>query len=78
MSRREPLPWSIWVLALDVIGAMLVAFGIIGLVGGVVPDWVEPGRVRALSIASIVIGALLTLPFVVTVVRQAMGSRKPR
>jgi len=76
MTDRQSLPWPIWVLALDVIGALLVAVGIIGLVEGVLPDSIDAERVRPLAIASIVIGALLMLPFVVTVIRQATGARK--
>ena len=78
MTRRDPLPWPPWVLALDVLGAVLIAFGIIGLVGGVVPESIDAGLVRALSITAIVVGALLTLPFIVTVVRQAASGKGKR
>ena len=71
MTKRKPLPWPPWVLALDVFGTLLLAAGLFGLFGGIEPEGLEGSAVKAISITLIVVGALLTLPFLVAVIRGA-------
>ena len=75
MTNRKPLPWPPWVLALDVFGTLLIAAGLFGLFGGIEPEGLDGGDVKAISISLIVVGALLTLPLVVAVIRSA-GQRR--
>jgi hypothetical protein len=69
LTNRRPLPWPPWVLALDVFGTLLVAAGLFGVFGGIEPEGLDGSDVKALSITLIVVGALLTLPFVVAIIR---------
>ena len=59
----------IWLIALDALGTLLLAFGIMGLVG---VDLGLPGITEAAP-GLVVVGALLLVPMVVWVFRQARG-----
>ena len=72
MGKRS-LPFPLWMLALDVIGTLLVGFGIFGLSGGFMADAASLTDMQAISIAVIVFGVLLMLPLVITVVRKGTG-----
>jgi hypothetical protein len=65
MERKPAIPWVL--LALDLLGTLLVAFGILGLTG------VDFGRPVLATVAPgfVVLGAMLFLPFVAWIVRQA-------
>lgn len=76
MTNRGPLPWPLWMLALDVVGSFILVVGLLGLFGVVVPDSMDSQFIQATSISFVVIGTLLMLPFLVTVIRQALGANK--
>ena len=76
MTDKRSLPFPIWMIALDVIGTLLVVYGILGLTG-VFSDAVSPGELQAISIAAIVFGVLLMLPLIVTVIRNATSGGRP-
>jgi len=76
MTDRGPLQWPLWMLALDVVGSFILVLGLLGLFGVVAPDSMESKFIQATSISFVVIGALLMLPFLVTVIRQVLGANK--
>ena len=76
MTDRGPLQWPLWMLALDVAGSFILVLGLLGLFGVVAPDSMESKFIQATSISFVVIGALLMLPFLVTVIRQVLGANK--
>ncbi|MDH3987707.1 MAG: hypothetical protein OEV34_01165 [Gammaproteobacteria bacterium] len=76
MTDRGPLPWPLWMLALDVVGSFILILGLLGLFGLVVPDSIDSQFIQAASISFVVIGTLLMLPFLVTVIRQVLGADK--
>ncbi len=71
MAGQQKIRLPVWAIVLDVIGALLLALGIFGLVGGQtlpLPAFLD---VRALSIVIIFAGVLLMLPMIVIIIRQA-------
>ena len=76
MTNRGPLPWPIWMLALDVVGSFILVLGLLGLFGVVAPDSMGSQSIQATSILFVVMGTLLMLPFLVTVIRQVLGANK--
>ena len=76
MTDRGPLPWPLWMLALDVVGSFILILGLLGLFGVGVPDSIDSQFIQAASISFVVIGTLLMLPFLVTVIRQVLGADK--
>lgn len=76
MTDRGPLPWPLWMLALDVVGSFILVLGLLGLFGVVAPDSIGSQFIQATSISFVVIGTLLMLPFLVTVIRQLLGASK--
>ena len=74
-NRRLEIP--AWSIALDVVGALLLALGIFGLIHG---DTLMPGsgHIRACAVVAIAAGALLMMPMIIIVVRQAMAWQRPR
>ena len=76
MTNRGPLPWPLWMFALDLVGSFILVLGLLGLFGLVVPDSIDSQFIQATSISFVVIGTLLMLPFLVTVIRQVLGADK--
>ena len=67
MNERPSLPWPLWMIALDIVGTLLLAFGLYGLLGGVGSE-----AFKGLAIASIIVGVMLMLPFFIAIVRTAI------
>ena len=67
MNERPSLPWPLWMLALDVVGTLLLAFGLFGLFGTSGADAFD-----GLAIAAAIVGVVLMLPFLVTTVRMVI------
>lgn len=68
MTGKKDLPWPFWALALDIVGTLLLALGLYGHFGA-------NEAIKAVGIPLIVVGVLLTLPFLVILFRQA-GRRR--
>ena len=71
MNEPPSLPWPLWMIALDVVGTLLFAFGLFGLLSA---D--GPAEFDGLAIAAIIVGVTLMLPFLVTLIRAAMSRAK--
>lgn len=71
MNERPSLPWPLWMIALDVVGTLLVAFGLFVVFGAV-----GSGDFKGLAIAAIIVGVMLMLPFLITLVRTAIHRAK--
>ena len=76
MTKRASLPWPLSMLALDVVGSVRLVLGLHGLFGVVAPDSMDSQFIQAASISFVIIGALLMLPFLVTVIRQVLGANQ--
>lgn len=71
MEDRNNPQLPIWAIMLDVIGALLLALGIIAQFGGdaiALPEFLD---VRAFSIVLIFAGLLLMVPMIIIVIRRA-------
>lgn len=71
MEGRNNPQLPIWAIILDVIGALLLALGIIAQFGGdavALPEFLD---VRAFSIVLIFAGLLLMVPMIIIVIRRA-------
>ena len=71
-SQKRGFP--VWALVLDVVGTLLLAAGIYSVVSGKLPfaEGMEPGYI---GVALIIVGALLTMPLVMVLVRRAMARK---
>ena len=76
MAGRNTLPLPMWMMALDVVGTLLLGMGLFGLFGGFAPDGMSAGDLKSVSIALIVFGALLMLPLLVTLIRNALSANR--
>jgi hydrogenase-4 membrane subunit HyfE len=65
----------VWALILDVLGTLLIAAGIYGIVSGELPfaEGLEAGWI---AVALILAGAVLMMPLVVVLVQRAAAARK--
>ena len=72
-KRRMKLP--VWAVILDVLGAFMLAAGIILLNGGAGLLDVSSAEVRGPAIALIVIGVLLMMPLIAVIVHRARSTR---
>lgn len=71
MASHQKIRLPAWTIVLDTIGALFLALGIFGLVGGQALPLPEFLDVRAFSIVLIFTGVLLMLPMIVIIIRQA-------
>ncbi len=70
MTDKPALEWPAWVLILDLVGTVLVGFGIYAQVASgplILSDVID---LRALAVPMILIGALLVMPLVVMTITQ--------
>ena len=72
-KRKTKLP--VWAVILDVLGAFMLAAGIILLNGGAGLLDVSSTEVRGPAIALIVIGVLLMMPLIAVIVLKARSPR---
>ena len=71
MNERPSLPWPLWMVALDVVGTLLVGFGLFGVFSTGVS-----AELKDLAIGAIIVGIMLMLPFFITIVRSAIERAK--
>lgn len=72
-SHRPGLP--IWAIILDVIGTLIFALGVFGLIAGgerIFPEFIDN---QAFSIVLIFAGVLLMVPLIIVVIRRATSQR---
>lgn len=72
-SHKRGLP--IWTVILDVIGTLVLALGVFGLVGGnerIFPEFIDN---QAFSIVLIFAGVLLMVPLIIVLIRRATSQR---
>lgn len=74
MNEPKQFKLPAWVILLDVLGALLLAAGLIVLTGGAGLLDADPDSLKAPAIALIVIGALLMLPLIVVVVARVRSA----
>jgi hypothetical protein len=72
-KQKRGLP--VWAVILDVLGTLLLAAGIYGIVSGELPfaEGLDPVWI---GIALILVGALLMMPLVVVLVQRAAVARQ--
>ena len=75
MTTKRKMKLPVWALILDVLGALMLAAGIILLNGGSGLLDVGSTEVRGPAIALIVIGALLMMPLIAVIVLKARSPR---
>ena len=75
MTTKRKIKLPVWAVILDVLGALMLAAGIILLNGGAGLLDVSPTEVAGPAIALIVIGVLLMTPLIVVVIRRAASQR---
>ena len=75
MTAKRKMKLPVWALILDVLGALMLAAGIILLNGGAGLLDVGSTEVRGPAIVLIVIGALLMMPLIAVIVLKARSPR---
>ena len=75
MEEKTQIKLPIWAILLDVFGTLLLAAGLFGLFGGDELLSALPFDLREISIALIVVGALLMLPLIIVIVQRAVSTR---
>ncbi len=75
MNEPRKIVWPAWVLILDLVGTVLVGFGIYAQVVDGELLFAEFLDLRALAVPMIIIGALMTAPLVLMTVSQIRSRR---
>jgi len=74
MTTKPKLNLPVWAVLLDVLGALMLAAGIILLNGGAGLLEVSADEVKGPGIALIVIGVILMVPLIVVILLKARSS----
>lgn len=74
MPEKPKLPFPLWTLMLDIVGTILLAAGLFGLLAGDLPS-VEALNLAPLAIPLIIFGVLLMAPLVVFAIKGAAARR---
>ncbi len=75
MNEPRKIVWPAWVLILDLVGTVLVGFGIYAQVVDGELLFAEFLDLRAVAVPMIIIGALMTAPLVLMTVSQIRSRR---
>lgn len=75
MNEERKIRLPIWAVILDVIGALLLAAGLILLNGGAGLVSADPADMRGPGIALTVMGVLLMVPFIAVMLIRARSLR---
>jgi hypothetical protein len=75
MNDKRKIKLPIWAVLLDVIGALLLATGLILLNGGAGLVNADPADMQGPGIALIVMGVLLMMPLIAVIFVRARSAR---
>lgn len=75
MSEQSKGILPVWAVLLDVVGTLLLAAGLFGRFAGADLLASLPVDLRSISIALIVVGALLMLPLIIVILQRVISPR---
>ena len=75
MAEKQKMPWPAWALALDIVGAVFFALGLIAMFGASALDIPEIDQFRSWAIPLIVLGVLLMVPLVYFTIASIRSSK---
>ena len=75
MGDKPPFSLPVWALALDVIGTLLLAAGLVGLFASAPFLSSLPFDLSEMAIVLIILGVLLMVPLIVVVIQRAVSPK---